>query len=131
MERCLIVPICFLAFPIFPLRCFWKDKFDSSKRTKCFCSSTFVTTVPLKIICGWFWTLFLQENKTSVACLSGSGLNSNFHWWAHLFMTARSGFKSLADISGSFTIEKIHSVIFKEFNIGFDICFKIIDINKE
>ena len=54
LERCLIIPIYFLAVLNFSLRCFAKDKFDSSMRPKCFCSSTFATTVPLKIICGWF-----------------------------------------------------------------------------
>ena len=48
-------------------------------RSKCFWSFTFTTRVPLNIICGWFGLDFLKENKTSVACLVESGLNSNFH----------------------------------------------------
>ena len=48
---------------IFSLRCFPKDKPESGKRPKCFCSFTFATTVPLKISCGWFGLDFLQENK--------------------------------------------------------------------
>ena len=64
---------------IFSLRCFPKDTPESGKRPKCFCSFTFATTVPLKINCEWFGLDFLQENKTSVACLEGSGLNSIFH----------------------------------------------------
>ena len=109
----------FFSLPDFLTDGFWKDKFDSSKRPKCFCSSTFATSVPLKIICRWFWRLFLQENKTSVAFLSGSGLNSNFHWWAYLFMTSMSWFKSLADIS--FTIEK--SIVSSAKNLILDLIF--------
>ena len=48
-------------------------------RPKCFWSFIFATTVPLNIICGWFGLDILQGNKTSVACLVGSGLNPNFH----------------------------------------------------
>ena len=57
------------------------------------------TIVPLIIICGWFGLDFLQENRTSVAYLVGSGLNSNFHSCAHIRMTSRSRFNSFADIS--------------------------------
>ena len=45
-------------------------------RPEFFWSFISATTVPLKIICGWFGLDFLQENKISVACLVGSGLNS-------------------------------------------------------
>ena len=38
MERCLIIPRFFLALMIFSLRCFLKDKLESSKRPKCLCS---------------------------------------------------------------------------------------------
>ena len=38
-------------------------------RPKCFCSFTFATSVQLNISNGWFGLDFLQENKTSVACL--------------------------------------------------------------
>ena len=79
MERCLIIPRFFFALLKKSLRCFLKDKLESSTRPKCFCSFIFATTVPLNIICGWFGLDVLQENKTSVACLVGSGLNSNFH----------------------------------------------------
>ena len=61
MERCLIIPRFFLAFMIFSLRCFFKDKLESSMRPKCFCSFILATTVPLNIICGWFGLDFLQE----------------------------------------------------------------------
>ena len=47
-------------------------------RPKLFWSFIFATTVPLNIICGWFVLDVLQENKTSVAYLVGSGLNFNF-----------------------------------------------------
>ena len=77
--RCLIIPRFFLALMIFSVRCFLKDKLESIMRPKCFCSFISTTTVPLNIICGWFGLDVLQENKTSVACLVGSGLNSNFH----------------------------------------------------
>ena len=79
MERCLIIQRFFLAFMVFSLRCFLKDKHESSTRPKCFCSFILATTVPLNIICGWFVLDFSEENKTSVACLVRSGLNSNFH----------------------------------------------------
>ena len=79
MERCLIIPIFFLALMIFSLRCFLKDKLESSMRPKCCWAVIFVTTVPFYIICVRFELDFLQENKTSVAFLVGSGLNSNFH----------------------------------------------------
>ena len=78
MERCLIIPIFFSALMIFSLRCFLKDKLESSMRPKCFWSFLFATTVPLNIFCRWFGLDFLQENKTSVDCF-GPGLNSNFH----------------------------------------------------
>ena len=55
------------------------DKFESSVIPKCICSFIFATTVLLNIICGWFGLDFSQKNKTSVACLVGSGFNSNFH----------------------------------------------------
>ena len=42
-------------------------------------SFTLATTIPLKKIWGWLKIFFLQEKRTSVACLRGSGLNSNFH----------------------------------------------------
>ena len=80
MERCLIIPRFIFALMIFSLICFLNDRFESSMRPSCFCSFIFATTVPLNIICGWFGLDVLQENKTSVACLVGSGLNSNFHW---------------------------------------------------
>ena len=51
-ERCLIIPIFFLALIIFSSICFLKDKTESRIRPKCFCSFTFLTTVPLKISCG-------------------------------------------------------------------------------
>ena len=69
-------------------------------------SFTFATAVPLNISCGWLGVDFVQENKTSVACLVGSGLNSNFHWWAHWWIMLRSWFKLFPDIAGTFTIEK-------------------------
>ena len=79
MERCLINPRFFLALMIFSLIRFLKDKLESSERPKCFWSFIFATIVQLNIICGWFGLDFLQEKRTSVACLVGSGLNSNFH----------------------------------------------------
>ena len=63
----------------FVIKMFLNDKLESSVRPKCFCSFIFATTVLLNIICGWFGLGVLQENKTSVACLVGSGLHSNFH----------------------------------------------------
>ena len=51
------------------VRCFSKDKPESES-----CSVTFVTTVPLNINNGWFGLDFLQEKRTSVACLVGSGV---------------------------------------------------------
>ena len=71
--------ILLLAFMIFSLKYFLKDQLESSMRPKCFCSFILATTVPLNITCGWFGLDYLQENKTSVACLIESGLNSNFH----------------------------------------------------
>ena len=79
MERCLIIPRFFLALMIFSVRCFLKDKLESSMRPKCFCSFILATTFLLNIICGRFGLDVLQENKTSLACLVGSRLNSNFH----------------------------------------------------
>ena len=81
-------------------------------RPKCFCSFILATTVPLNIIRGWFGLGFLQENRTSVACLVGSGLN-------------------FADISGFFTMEKSMVSSAKKLDSGFYISFKIIDVNKE
>ena len=69
---------------------------------------------------------FLQENKISVACFVGSGLNSNFHWLAHYRIVSRSWFKSFAEMLGSFTIENI-----KKLDIGFNISFLVIDISKK
>ena len=66
MERCLSMPIFFLALMIFSLRCFLKDKLESSMRPKCFWLFIFAITVLLNIICGWLGLDFLQENKTSV-----------------------------------------------------------------
>ena len=68
---------------------------------------------------------------SSVAGLSGSGLNSNFHWWAHPFIISRSRLKSFADIFGSFTMEKKHSVTHKQINIRFNMFFKVIDVYKK
>ena len=87
---------------IFPFRCISNDQPESSMRPKCFCSFTFATEVPLNISCEWFGLDFLQENKTSVACLVGSGLNPIFHWQ----IISRSCFKTVADSVGSFTTEK-------------------------
>ena len=53
MESSLVIPIFFLAFMIFSLRCFLKDKLESSMRPKCLSSFIFATTVPLNIIGGW------------------------------------------------------------------------------
>ena len=106
MERCLIIPRFFLALMIFSLICFLKERAESSVRPRCLCSFILATTVPLNIKCGWLGLDVLQENKTSVACLVGSGLNSNFHWLAHRCMTSRSWFKSFADSAGFFTMEK-------------------------
>ena len=63
----------------FSLRCFSKDRPESSMRPKCFSSFIFATTFPSNNNCGWLGIDFLQENKTSVAFFVGSGLNSNFH----------------------------------------------------
>ena len=52
IQRCLIIPRILLAIIIFSLRCFLKDKIESSVRPKCFCSFIFATTVPLNIVCG-------------------------------------------------------------------------------
>ena len=79
MEKCLIIPRFFLILMIFSLRCFLKDQLESGMRAKYFWSFISATTVPLNTICGWFGLDFLQENKTSVACLVGPGLSSNFH----------------------------------------------------
>ena len=64
---------------VFSLRCFLKDKLESSMKPKCLYSFIFATTVPLNMICGWLGIDVLHENKTSVASLFGSGLNYNFH----------------------------------------------------
>ena len=59
---------------IYSLRCFLKDKLESSVRPKYLCSFIFFTTDPLNISGGWSGLDILQENKTSIACLVGSGL---------------------------------------------------------
>ena len=60
---------------------------------------------------------FLQENKTTVVCLGGSGLNSNFHWCVHRRTASRSWFRWFADIWGFFTNGKMHSIISKQLDI--------------
>ena len=54
-DRCLSIPIFFV----------------SSTRPKC--SFIFPTAVPLNINFEWIGLDFLQENRTSVACLAGRG----------------------------------------------------------
>ena len=95
---------------IFSLRCFLKDKLQSSMRAKCFWSFIFATIVPLNIICGWFGLDFLQENNTSLGCLVVPGLNSNFHLCAHWRMMSRWWSKSFADISGVLADYSCHTL---------------------
>ena len=49
LERCLSIPTFSFAFIIFSLRCFSKDRLESSMRPKCFCSFTLSTTITLNI----------------------------------------------------------------------------------
>ena len=73
------------SYILFSLNDFFIKMFllESNMRPNCFWSFVFATTVPLNIICRWFRLDILQENKTLVACLVGSGLNSNFHRCVH------------------------------------------------
>ena len=53
LEKYLIIPIFFSLFNFSLIR-FSEDKFDSNMKPKGSFSSTFATTVPWKIISGWF-----------------------------------------------------------------------------
>ena len=105
IEKYLIIPIFFLALIDISLRWLEKERLESRMRPEYFCSLVVWTIFPLNIKGGWLGLNFSQENKTSVACLVGSGLNSISHWYAHCFMTSRSWFKLFADWNGSHTIE--------------------------
>ena len=51
--------------------------------------SSLATGTPLKIISGWNSLLFFTENIISTPFLVMSGLNSIFHWYAHLPTVAK------------------------------------------
>ena len=59
-----------------------------------------------KVTGGWEQLVhFLKE--TSSVCFLGSGLNCTFHWKAQLLIFSKSEFNFFADISISWTFEKI------------------------
>ena len=73
-----------------------------------------------------------EKNSSSIACLVETGLNSNFHWWAQWLIVLSSWFNSLAEVTGSLTIENntvssAKNLIFSLKIIKFDDCHRCQD----
>ena len=110
-----------MAFIIFLFTCSSNDILDWRAKPRCLCSLTLATELPLKASWGWTGETFLHENQTSVACLVGSGLNSNFHWLAHWLTTSRSLFRSISEHWGSYTTE--YNIVSSAKTFIFDLIF--------
>ena len=113
---------------IFSLICLSKVNLESSMRPKCFCSFTLATTVPLNISLGWLGLDFLQENKTSVACLVGL---PDFPLMSPLIYNVKVVIQVTCRYIRIFNNREKHRIISKKLDIGSNILFKIVNVNKK